>query len=32
LREALALNRPVLIDIRTQALEEAAAPVSQWMG
>ena len=32
LREALALNRPVLIDIRTQALEEAAAPVSQWVG
>ncbi|MBU6284658.1 MAG: hypothetical protein EBT36_08970 [Betaproteobacteria bacterium] len=32
LREALALNRPVLVDIKTQALEDAAAPVSQWMG
>ena len=32
LREALAHDGPTLIDIVTQPLEEAAAPVRRWMG
>ncbi len=32
LRAAVACNEPVLVDIVTQPLELAAAPVSQWMG
>ncbi|MFK0382473.1 thiamine pyrophosphate-binding protein [Agrobacterium sp. NPDC090273] len=32
LREAFASDRAVLIDILTQPLQDAAAPVSQWMG
>ncbi len=32
LREAFASERAVLIDIVTQPLQDAAAPVSQWMG
>ena len=30
-RQALALNEPVMIDILTQPLHEAAAPVSEWV-
>ncbi len=32
MRRALATERPVLVDVIAQPLEEAAAPVSQWMG
>jgi acetolactate synthase-1/2/3 large subunit len=32
LREALAHDGPTLVDIVTQSLEDAAAPVLQWMG
>lgn len=32
LREAIAHDGPSLVDIVTQALEEAAAPVRRWMG
>jgi len=30
-RQALALNAPVMIDILSQPLHEAAAPVSEWV-
>ena len=32
LREAAEHDGPALVDIITQSLEEAAAPVLQWMG
>jgi acetolactate synthase-1/2/3 large subunit len=32
LRQAIATEGPVLVDVVAQPLEEAAAPVSQWMG